>query len=197
MIARIAYSDPVAPEVAAARRDNLVRRFRPALARQPGRLGATGWSMRPAATSRSRFGTRGTLWMPAAAPPMRRRSYPASARSWPTRFQAPPPDRLTSGQPAVTVVLDGPSPRATSTRWIAPDGLGRSVLCLAVRAFCQARNAQGPYRGGGPEQGGPAPWPRLAAYPRHWSTRVPFLADPCRQLRRKRGDPRDWDLAVD
>lgn len=39
MIARIAYSDPVPSEVAAARRENLVRRFKPALAKQPGLLG--------------------------------------------------------------------------------------------------------------------------------------------------------------
>lgn len=36
MIARVAFSDPVDAELAAVRRDNLTKRFKPALTAQPG-----------------------------------------------------------------------------------------------------------------------------------------------------------------
>ena len=39
MIARIAFSDPVDADTAEVRRENLVKRFKPALAEQPGLLG--------------------------------------------------------------------------------------------------------------------------------------------------------------
>ncbi|GAC1658708.1 MAG: hypothetical protein NVS9B1_19210 [Candidatus Dormibacteraceae bacterium] len=39
MIARVAFSDPVEPEIAAVRRENFVQRFKPALAGQPGLRG--------------------------------------------------------------------------------------------------------------------------------------------------------------
>lgn len=40
MIARLAFSDPVEPWLAAVRRENLVKRFKPALAEQPGLVAA-------------------------------------------------------------------------------------------------------------------------------------------------------------
>jgi hypothetical protein len=40
MIARIAFSDPVDDNLAEVRRENLVKRFKPALAKQPGLVGA-------------------------------------------------------------------------------------------------------------------------------------------------------------